>query len=282
MITPTYTELNRVLVPLAVAAGTLILDYYRSDFKVSSKADDSPVTEADAAAEAVILAKLQEVWPSLPVIAEEMSSHGHLQEGGACFFLVDPLDGTKEFISKRDEFTVNIALIKNGVPVYGVIFAPALGEIYVSLNQEQAGMAQLSPAFNPVELEEVLSLSDDLFERIGVRDCPAQNAIAVISRSHIDEKTHDFLDKNGIVKRVGSGSSLKFCVLARGEADIYPRFGPTMEWDTAAGHGILSAAGGTIVDDCGHPFLYGKYNQSYRNGGFIACAPLTLKRLQLG
>jgi len=282
MTLPTFQDLNEALIPLSIQAGNKILEFYHSNFQVEEKADTSPVTEADKAAELIILEELSKLWPSIPVVAEELSAQGQIIDGGSLFFLVDPLDGTKEFISKRNEFTVNIALIQDGVPVYGVIFAPALGELYVSLSQTQAGMIKLTPPFDVKDIARLFKTGALRLRDISVRDWPGLNegpedgAIAVVSRSHIDQETHDFLDKNKITERAASGSSLKFCLLARGDADLYPRFGPTMEWDTAAGHGILLAAGGCVIDEQGDPFGYGKFNKDYRNGSFIACGARSL------
>lgn len=274
MITPTYEELNKALVPLSLAAGALILDIYRQDFEVIEKNDDSPVTVADQRAEALILSFLNQTWPEIPVVAEEQCAAGKVPDGGRLFFLVDPLDGTKEFIKRRDEFTVNIALVENGVPVYGLVLAPALGHLYVSLAKDRAGFAEVL-----VEADQE-SAPLPMFRDMRVRNWPERPA-AVISRSHIDDQTLDFLDKNSVPERVSSGSSLKFCVVADGRADVYPRFGPTMEWDTAAGHGVLNAAGGVVVQPDGSPFLYGKVGDGYLNGGFIAAPRAALAGLQL-
>ena len=265
MTLPSFAELNSVLVPLAVRAGALIMDIYHADFDVTHKADASPVTEADQRAEHEILNGLAKHWPALPVVAEEQAARGEVPEGGACFFLVDPLDGTKEFIAKRDEFTVNIALVHKGMPVYGVIFAPALGALYVTLSETKVGRVTIPYPF------EISCFSDLEFEEIQVRKWDQTALTAVASRSHIDEHTQRFLTQNNVVSTVSSGSSLKFCMVAEGKADLYPRFGPTMEWDTAAGHGILLAAGGAVIDIHGQPFCYGKFAADYRNEGFVAC-----------
>lgn len=277
---PSHHDLTRVLLPLAVAAGNLILEYYHTDFEVESKADDSPVTKADQAAETLILKNISTHWPEIPIVAEEMCAAGTVPQGGSCFFLVDPLDGTKEFIKKRDEFTVNIALIHNGAPVFGVVFAPALGDVYISLETTKAAMLSLDDPFDGDQVADLFARDALDFERITVRDWPDSQATAVVSRSHIDEQTIDFLKKNGISERAPSGSSLKFCLLANGKADIYPRFGPTMEWDTAAGHAVLLAAGGTLVDQNGAPFTYGKFTQNYRNSGFIAGTKEILQKIK--
>ena len=277
---PSHHDLTRVLLPLAVAAGNLILEYYHTDFEVESKADDSPVTKADQAAEALILKNISTHWPDIPIVAEEMCAAGTVPEGGSCFFLVDPLDGTKEFIKKRNEFTVNIALIHNGTPIFGVVFAPALGDIYISLDTKKAGKLSLKSPFDCDGIADLMTRNALEFEMISVRDWPESEAIAVVSRSHIDEQTLDFIKKNKIPEQTPSGSSLKFCLVANGKADIYPRFGPTMEWDTAAGHAVLLAAGGAVIDQNGAPFIYGKFTKNYRNCGFIAGAKETLQKIK--
>ena len=271
---PSYDALNSVLVPLAVEAGAVIMSIYQADIEVSQKADQSPVTEADQQAEMVIVRALAHHWPDIPVVAEEKAAQGDVPEGGQVFFLVDPLDGTKEFIAKRDEFTVNIALVDQGVPVYGVIFAPASGTLYVTLSGDRAGRANIPYPFDN------RSFSSIDFTDITCRPWQKETLAAVVSRSHIDEASRRFLQLNGVLDQVASGSSLKFCRVAEGAADLYPRFGPTMEWDTAAGHGILLAAGGSVIDCHGEPFCYGKFDLAYRNTGFVACGAAPPPALQ--
>lgn len=241
------------IVALAEQAAAVILEHYRDDAAVRIKADASPVTVADEAAEAVILAGLAELTPQIPVVAEETVAAGcipALDDGP--FWLVDPLDGTKEFISRNGEFTVNIALVDGREAVLGVVLAPALGKVWWgarghgALACEAAG-GEARP--------------------IAVRQRPAR-PVAVASRSHADPQTEAFLDEAGVAERISAGSSLKFCLVAEGRADLYPRFGRTMEWDTAAGHAVLSAAGGRVVTRDGAPFLYRK--PGFENPGFIA------------
>lgn len=279
MSVPSHSELNAALVPLALDVGKLILDYYNTDIEVSKKSDDSPVTLADREAEKLIIKTLEANWPNLPIVAEEMCAAGDIPKVEGNFFLVDPLDGTKEFINKRDEFTVNIALIVNNHPFYGLVLTPVLGEIFITLSSSEAGYKKYS---NGIE-----TLSDDMkafepshFTSITVRDWPETEPVGVVSRSHMDEETAAFLNKNEIFSRVSAGSSLKFCLLSQGLADLYPRFGPTMEWDTAAGHSILCAAGGKLVNGQGEPFLYGKYEQKYLNGNFVAGAENSFERIK--
>jgi 3'(2'), 5'-bisphosphate nucleotidase len=243
------------IVALAERAAAVILDHYKGDAAVRVKDDASPVTAADEAAEAVILAGLAELTPEIPVVAEETVAAGRIPAiGDGPFWLVDPLDGTKEFISKNGEFTVNIALIEGREPVLGVVLAPALGKVWWGARGHGA-MARDDgePRGKP--------------RRISVRPKPAR-PVAVASRSHADPATEAFLDEAGVEERISAGSSLKFCLVAEGKADLYPRFGRTMEWDTAAGHAVLAAAGGRVTTRDGAPFLYRK--PGFENPGFIA------------
>ncbi|MGD9509405.1 MAG: 3'(2'),5'-bisphosphate nucleotidase CysQ [Geminicoccaceae bacterium] len=233
-------------------AGAVILQHYAEGTTVSRKADASPVTAADEAGEAVILAALRQLTPELPIVAEEAMAKGEVPEvGEGAFWLVDPLDGTKEFISRNGEFTVNVGLVRDRRPVLGVVLAPARGLAWWGAVGEGASRRE-----------------DGVVSPIRVRQRPAQGAVAVASRSHRDADTDAWLNSEGIIDTVSAGSSLKFCLVAEGKADVYPRFGPTMEWDTAAGDAVLRAAGGTVTTTDGAPFLYVK--PSFRNPGFIA------------
>jgi len=252
----------RVFERAALAAGRVILDIYEAGPNAVLKADNSPVTEADERAEALILEILADALADIPVVAEESVACGRIPETeGKAFILVDPLDGTKEFINRRDDFTVNIALIENGVPVAGIVYAPAKGIAYVG---SSAGAEKLMVA------------SDFTVSRrtpIGVRDCQSP-PVGVASRSHSCEQTVGFLRDNGINNCKSVGSSLKFCLVAEGDADVYPRYGRTMEWDTAAGDAVLRAAGGRTVGLDGNPLSYGKRRQAndsdFANPFFIA------------
>jgi 3'(2'), 5'-bisphosphate nucleotidase len=251
-----------VLEKLALAAGKEILAVYNAGPNVTLKSDSSPVTEADERAEAIILAGLAEAFPDIPVIAEESVAAGRIPDvEGKSFFLVDPLDGTKEFINKRDDFTVNIALIKEGVPVAGIVYAPAKGTAWTG-GDGKIEKLQVDADFAVTSRKE-----------IGCRT-PVGDLTAVASRSHNSPETEAFLKEKGISSTKSVGSSLKFCLVAEGEADVYPRFGRTMEWDTAAGDAVLRAAGGMTVDLDGKPFRYGKTKQAddsdFANGHFIA------------
>ena len=240
------------VIALAEQAGAVILEHYHGGTTVALKADASPVTAADEAGEAVILAGLRELTPGVPIVAEEAVAKGEIPDvGQGPFWLVDPLDGTKEFISKNGEFTVNIGLIEGRQPILGVVLAPAKGLAWWG-SMGQGACRREGGAVS----------------QIRVRPRPAQAAVAVASRSHRDAETDAWLAVEGITDTVSAGSSLKFCLVAEGKADVYPRFGPTMEWDTAAGHAVLRAAGGRVLTTGGEPFLYVK--PGFRNPGFIA------------
>jgi 3'(2'),5'-bisphosphate nucleotidase len=256
-------EPNRLvesLIALSIAAGREIMAIYSTDFSAKHKGDLSPVTEADEAAERIILTGLAKLDPAIPVISEEAASAGRIPEVSDRFFLVDPLDGTKEFISKNGEFTVNIALVELGLPIAGVVYAPALRRLF--WGEHGRGAAQGTVENNGASG----------WTSLGVRQCPADGATVVASRSHRDAATEDYLKTVKVNSIASAGSSLKFCLVAAGEADLYPRFGRTMEWDTAAGHAVLWAAGGKVVTVDGPPLTYGKRSRGYDNPGFIASA----------
>ncbi|MBS3648931.1 3'(2'),5'-bisphosphate nucleotidase CysQ [Pseudaminobacter sp. 19-2017] len=245
----------------AIAASHEVMAVYADPSpSFSLKSDATPVTEADTRAEAAILSMLRKWFPDIPVVAEEEVASGKSPAAVDRFFLVDPLDGTKEFISRNGEFTVNIALIDNGVPVAGVVCAPALGEIFVGQGS-QAWRGELVEG-------EIRNLRP-----IRTRPAPPR-LVAVGSRSHGTEGTTDWLKRFDVDRFVSKGSSLKFCLVATGEADIYPRLGRTMEWDTAAGDAVLRAAGGIVTDMEGKPFRYNKRGQAsdldFANGHFVA------------
>jgi 3'(2'), 5'-bisphosphate nucleotidase len=245
---------------LTEAAGRAILEVYAADEQgVQVKADSSPVTEADLRAEAVILAGLAELAPHIPVVAEESVAAGRIPqlEPGAPFFLVDPLDGTKEFLSRNGEFTVNIALVEAGEPVLGVVHAPVLGLTYVGGQGVAEARSQPTHHTQPSGVKPLAVVP------------PGPNGNRVlVSRSHLDPATEQWLAGVQVAERVQAGSSLKFCRIAEGAADVYPRFGRTMEWDTAAGHAVLQAAGGVVLTPEGEPFRYGK--PDFANTPFIA------------
>ncbi len=246
-------QLAMRLAVIAREAGEAILNIYDAASTVREKADHSPVTAADEAAERLILARLGSAAPKYPVVAEESVAAGRIPEvGNGPFWLVDPLDGTLEFIHRRGEFTVNIALIETGRPTLGVVYLPAQGKTYLGYG----------PGF-AFRIE-----GDEGPRSIAARPAPAEGRIAVASRSHRDAKTEAFLAEQNIKNWTAAGSSLKFCLIAEGGADIYPRFGRTMEWDTAAGHAVLAAAGGRVHTLDGRELRYGK--PDFANPAFIA------------
>lgn len=247
---------------LALSAGRKIMEIFHAGCAVDQKDDASPVTEADRAAELIILDGLRSAFPDVPCVAEEEAASGVLPAKlGDAFFLVDPLDGTKEFIKRSGDFTVNIALVRNGVPEVGVVYAPSSKRLFSG----RPGRAEL------VELD----ANDGISARhpISVRSAEAPLTI-VASKSHRTLETDDFIARIDAGEIVSVGSSLKFCLVANGEADVYPRFGRTMEWDTAAGDAVLRAAGGLTTTLDGKPLAYGKRNQAhdadFANPYFIA------------
>ncbi|TNE39275.1 MAG: 3'(2'),5'-bisphosphate nucleotidase [Alphaproteobacteria bacterium] len=245
--------LIRAITTLARGAGDAILKIYNQDFDVRTKTDASPVTEADELAERIILAGLRELTPDIPVLAEESAAAGEVVDlSGGVFWLVDPLDGTKEFIHKRGEFTVNIALIENGTPTMGVIHVPAQGVTYYAEGPGKAWRQDGEEAPRPVL----------------TRTAPAEGLTVVASRSHRTPETDAYIEKFKVAELISAGSSLKLCLLAEGKADLYPRFGRTMEWDIGAGQAILEAAGGVVETLDGAPLRYGK--EGHDNPFFVA------------
>jgi 3'(2'), 5'-bisphosphate nucleotidase len=253
---PSPETLRRTCTEIAREAGREILRMYAGDHGVRDKADKSPVTDADHAAEAIIVAGLRALTPGTPVVAEEEMAAGRVPViGDGAFWLVDPLDGTKEFIKKNGEFTVNIALIEHGRPTLGIVLAPAMGTLW----RGAAGLGADK------------SENDGSFVAIATRTPPTDGLTCCASRSHSVYSDLDiWFEREGltVTERVQTGSSLKFCLIAEGKADIYPRFGPTNEWDTAAGQGVLEAAGGEVVTTDGKPLVYGK--PRFSNPHFIA------------
>lgn len=258
-------DLAKLLTPVASRAGAAILEFYGRPIEVNPKSDDSPVTEADRRAEEIIVAALAAHWPDTPVIAEEATAAGMRHEGGLRrFFLVDPLDGTREFIKQLDDFTVNVALIEDGVPLFGLVYAPARKLLYMTLGPDHAIEAGLDATASGSNVETGTE------RRIRVRKPVEEALVAVTSRSHLNRETEEFLGKLPIAGRTDAGSSLKFALVARGDADVYPRLAPTMEWDTAAGHAVLAAAGGSVVTETGDALTYGHADRRFRNPGFVA------------
>ena len=246
-----YPRLLDELAEAAREAGEAILRIVRQGFDVHTKADSSPVTEADRAAELIVLAALARSAPGVPVIAEEEVAAGRFPRHGSTYFLVDPLDGTKEFVRGGDDYTVNIGLIEYGLPTLGIVYAPSVGHAYGGFTGGG-------------------SWSEVNGERREIRVRPRGSRLtAVASKSHLNQATLDYLDHAaGSCDYVAIGSSLKFCLLADGHADIYPRASPTSEWDTAAGHAVLLAAGGLADGPDGEPLAYGK--RAFINRAFVA------------
>lgn len=270
---PAFDELKSALgvfERLALAAGRKILEIYAGSCEQREKADGSPVGEADEGAEAIVLAGLAADLSEIPAISEEAASRGHVPEAGSVFILVDPLDGTREFFARNGEFTVNIALIAGHAPRAGVVYAPVRGLLWSGVaaasGERLARACQIRDGAGTPVAEQA---SD-----IHARTAGADGWTAVCSRSHIDSRTEDFLTRLQVRERVRAGSSAKFCMLAEGKADIYPRFSPTMEWDTAAGDAVLRAAGGCVLGADGQPLAYGK--EGYRNAGFLALGDCAL------
>ncbi len=256
-----YEKLVVVMRRLALEAGDRIMEIYQSeDFDIKAKSDESPVTAADEAADALISAGLREAFPDTLLVTEEQSaSHS---ERADTFLIVDPLDGTKEFIHRRGDFTVNIAYVENGVPTRGIVYAPAKDRMFYTLADGST-------------VEEAAPFVKDKIgtqRTIGVSQPDNEALMVVASKSHRDQATDDYISKYNVKDMKSAGSSLKFCLVATGEADFYPRMGRTMEWDTAAGHAVLNGAGGRVIRFEDHaPLTYGK--DGYANPFFIAYSP---------
>ena len=253
---PPLDTLRDATTIIAEEAASEIMRIYAGDHGVRDKDDRSPVTDADHAAEAVILAGLRKLTPDAVIIAEEEVAAGRIPSlDGKAFWLVDPLDGTKEFIKRNGEFTVNIALVENGRPILGIVLAPATETLWRGAKGLGAEKREGKGAITPMKTSPP----------------PPEGLTARASRSHGTFSDLDIWFRNNnltVANRVEAGSSLKFCLIAEGKADIYPRFGPTMEWDTGAAQGVLEAAGGEVVTVDGQPLLYGK--PRFANPHFIA------------
>jgi 3'(2'), 5'-bisphosphate nucleotidase len=257
-------ELMDALCRIALQAGAVIMEHYETDVVVTEKSDKSPVTAADQDAEDIILPALKIAAPGIPIVSEEESAAGKAHEVGPAFFLVDPLDGTREFINKNGEFTVNIALIEDGDPTMGVVYAPAINRMFYASGPGQAFERQVEPN----QSDGMDGASEP--KKIAVRT-PVQEGLTIVaSRSHKDHKTDEYLSMYNVKEFLAAGSSLKFCLVATGEADLYPRHGRTMEWDTAAGHAVLSGAGGKVTEMDGTPLKYGKLSRGLDNPFFVA------------
>ena len=265
-----HRRLTDCLLPVVMAAGKLEMGYFDAGCDVQTKSDLSPVTIADQQAEAMIVEALAEIFPGLPIVAEEAFAAGDRQACGSTFLLVDALDGTKQFISGFREFTINIALITNGRPAYGLVYAPALADLLVTDGADAARRASIPP------LPGVTAL--DAASPQPIRVAPHFGAVVALqSRSRNFDQTNRFLEDFPVAERRQLGSSYKFCLIATGVADIYRQLGDTREWDTAAGEAVLIAAGGHLVTSTGEVLAYGKMATDYLNPNFIASsAPLAV------
>ena len=241
-------------------AGKVIMTVQASDLGARRKPDGSPVCRADLEAEELILARLAVLMPDVAVIAEESFAPGDDGPVPERFLLVDPLDGTREFLAGHQDFTVNIALIEAGSPIVGAICAPALDQVYVG--GATAFRADLAAGGT--------LLARGALKAIATSRVPGTGLRAIVSRSHMNADTENWLRQRPVAELQRAGSSLKFCLIARGDADVYPRIATTMEWDTAAGHAVLNAAGGCVLGLDGSPLRYGKRDTGFKNGGFVA------------
>ena len=247
------------LAEAALAAGPAVMEEYERGCDVRSKADGSPVTTADHRAEAIICSHLARLAHMPPIYAEEASASGAPIDVARRFLLVDPLDGTKEFLTRNGEFTINVALIEDGAPIAGAVYAPAISRLWIG--GDAAFVCEAPPGAGLPK--------KDMRRRIRTRRAP-ERLIALVSRSHADPQSESFLRRLPVGDARPAGSSLKFCLIAEGLGDVYPRFGPTMEWDTAAADAVLRAAGGIVLDPDGEPLAYGKVGHGLRNGPFVA------------
>ncbi|MCW1931285.1 3'(2'),5'-bisphosphate nucleotidase CysQ [Pararhodobacter zhoushanensis] len=260
-----HQQIETIFRAIALKAGDVIMEVYaRPDFEARAKSDNSPVTEADEAADVLIRAELAKAFPGVPVVTEELSESHAIQADR--FIIVDPLDGTKEFVQRRGDFTVNIALVENGVPVRGVVYAPAKDRLFYtradgSSVEEAAPFGETAGVLTPIQVSK-----------------PDNDALLVVaSKSHRDAATDDYINRYTVKDAKSAGSSLKFCLVATGEADFYPRLGRTMEWDTAAGHAVVLGAGGVVLRFDDHsPLTYGK--AGYENPFFLVLSPGVILR----
>lgn len=257
-----YKDFALSVIGAAQKAGAAIMDIYGPNMNVRYKADSSPVTDADHASEDIIIGELSKLMPDVPIVSEEQASAGNLPATAGVYFLVDPLDGTKEFLKLNGEFSINIALVSGERAIFGLLFGPAKADCFVTLSPGKAYRCVLHPARGP-------QLKDLDFKRLN-GETGKRPVTAIVSRSHMRPETVAFLEELGNPERMTMGSALKFGLLAAGEADVYPRHGPTNEWDTAAGQAILEAVGGSVLTLDGEPLRYGKSEQRYGNPPFVA------------
>ena len=257
------------LCSLALKAGKNAMLHFHNDIDVETKSNNSPVTIADREGEEIIIRGIKSQFSRIQIIGEESSENGLPDRIEDEFFLLDPLDGTKEFINKRTDFTVNIGFIYKSTPVSGIVYAPALKRLFFTLGNK-AYETYIAPEDKTIDDTDALNFTLSKAKQIHVRPKPDNGLVVVASRSHLSSDTEAFLKNLDVKEIVSAGSSLKFCILATGQADIYPRHGRTMEWDTAAAHAILSAAGGVVHDIDGALLSYGKIERGLDNPHFIA------------
>lgn len=257
-----HERLAAALFPAVVEAGRVEMGYFRSNVAVLRKGDDSPVTAADHEAEAILIDALDRAAPGIPVVAEEQAAAGVIPDVGTLFFLVDPLDGTKEFVAGRDEFTINIGLVEDRRPVFGFIYAPAMERMFVTIGGKLAVEARVDPksdaAYNSLAWATIRSRE------------PATDGLTALQSRTVNPRGEAFLADLPVKEGRRLGSSIKFCLIARGDADVYGRIGPTSEWDTAAGHAILAAAGGSVTNLAGEDLSYGHAERRFTNPEFVA------------
>jgi 3'(2'), 5'-bisphosphate nucleotidase len=262
LVLPPASVLIDEITTIVSQASAAILAIDTSTLAKRIKSDRSPVTAADDASQSVILAGLSRFFPSIPIVSEEASGAGQISGLGATFFLVDPLDGTREFVAGRDEYTVNIALVNQGAPVFGCIGSPAFGLIWRGVLGQGAERLELTAGANANTCRARTPLR--------TRQLPSSNFVVAVSRSHFDSRTEHFLAHFPRAERIACGSSLKFCRVAEGHVDLYPRLAPTHEWDIAAGHAILAAAGGMVAKPSGEPLTYGRFADGFCVPDFVA------------
>jgi 3'(2'), 5'-bisphosphate nucleotidase len=264
-----FDNLTRALLPAVLQAGRTEMAHFEAGVAVERKADKSPVTVADREAEAIVVEALARIAPDIPVIAEEAVSAGAAPPVADRYFLVDALDGTRWFVKGSPEFSINVGLVVNGSPVYGMIYGPAIGRLYLTRTPERAEWAPAPPALS-------LDVDDLLFLPLGTREPDMQNLVAFNSRSGTG-RTSGLLNDLAVKDARPYGSSLKFCLIAAGEGDFYARLGDTNEWDTAAGQAILESAGGIVTTLDGERLVYGRSGSAYRNPNFVAWGRRPLK-----
>lgn len=260
----THQALADRLLPHVLAAGRIQMRYFRQGVAVETKADTTPVTAADQESEVVLVQALRQLGPAIPIVAEEAMAAGLQPEIETVFWLVDPLDGTREFINGRGEFTINIALVVDRVPVFGIIYAPVTHDLFVTTGPQTVLRGSIAPD------HPVATLDAAGAKPVRARRYDPRALVVLASRSHMTPETERYLAALNVSERRHAGSSLKFCLIAAGEADVYPRAGRTNEWDTAAGQAILLAAGGRVTTFDNRPLLYGKAADAFRNPDYVA------------